>query len=245
MGRASSEQAAAALDELTAKVKGTATGAQQARDIVARTRADAEHSGDVLRQMIAAMSEIETSSAKVGEIISLINEIAFQTNLLALNAAVEAARAGEAGRGFAVVASEVRSLAQRSAEAAKEINQLIVASAQQVKTGVSLEGDTSAGLSRIVAQIGQVSGLVNDIAASATEQATGLAEVNTAVSQMDSTTQQNAAMVEQSTAASHALAHKAEELAQLTERFQLGQTERDTIVVRLGSSVGRIAEPTL
>ena len=222
---ASLEQTAAALDEITATVRKTAEGAKQARDVVARTRSDAERSGEVVRQAVAAMGGIEQSSRQIGQIIGVIDEIAFQTNLLALNAGVEAARAGDAGRGFAVVASEVRALAQRSAEAAKEIKALISASAQQVGSGVKLVGETGEALSRIVAQVAEVSGVVGEIASSAQEQATGLAEVNTAVNQMDQVTQQNAAMVEQSTAASHALARETEELAQLTGRFQLGQGE--------------------
>ena len=222
---ASLEQTAAALDEITATVRKTAEGARQARDVAGRTRSDAERSGEVVRQAVAAMSEIEQSSRQVGQIIGVIDEIAFQTNLLALNAGVEAARAGDAGRGFAVVASEVRALAQRSAEAAKEIKALISASAHQVGSGVKLVGETGEALSRIVAQVAEVSGVVGEIASSAQEQATGLAEVNTAVNQMDQVTQQNAAMVEQSTAASHALARETEQLAQLTGRFRLGQGE--------------------
>ena len=220
---ASLEQTAAALDEITATVRKTAEGAKQARDVAARTRSDAERSGEVVRQAVAAMGGIDQSSRQIGQIIGVIDEIAFQTNLLALNAGVEAARAGDAGRGFAVVASEVRALAQRSAEAAKEIKALISASAQQVGSGVKLVGETGDALSRIVAQVAEVSGVVGEIASSAQEQATGLAEVNTAVNQMDQVTQQNAAMVEQSTAASHALARETEQLAQLTGRFQLGQ----------------------
>ncbi len=171
------------------------------------------------------MGGIEKSSQQIGQIIGVIDEIAFQTNLLALNAGVEAARAGDAGRGFAVVASEVRALAQRSAEAAKEIKALISASAQQVGSGVKFVGETGEALSRIVAQVAEINSAVGEIASAAQEQATGLAEVNTAVNQMDQVTQQNAAMVEQSTAASHALAGEAEELARLTGRFQLGQEE--------------------
>ena len=220
---ASLEETAAALDEITATVRRTAEGAKQAREVAARTRSDAERSGEVVRQAVAAMGGIEQSSRQIGQIIGVIDEIAFQTNLLALNAGVEAARAGDAGRGFAVVASEVRALAQRSAEAAKEIKALISASAQQVDSGVKLVGETGEALSRIVGQVAEVSGVVGEIASSAQEQATALAEVNTAVNQMDQVTQQNAAMVEQSTAASHALARETEELAQLTGRFQLGQ----------------------
>jgi methyl-accepting chemotaxis protein len=168
------------------------------------------------------MAGIETSSREIGNIIGVIDEIAFQTNLLALNAGVEAARAGDAGRGFAVVATEVRALAQRSAEAAREIKTLISASGTQVETGVKLVGDTGKALSRIVEQVTRLNGLVMDIAASAQEQATGLGQVNSAVNAMDQTTQQNAAMVEQSTAASHGLAHEAEELARLVGQFSIG-----------------------
>ena len=151
----------------------------------------------------------------------MIDEIAFQTNLLALNAGVEAARAGEAGRGFAVVASEVRALAQRSAEAAKEIKGLISTSSKQVGLGVDLVGATGQSLAQIVSQVGELNGVVAEIAASAQEQATGLAEVNTAINQMDQVTQQNAAMVEQSTAASHSLSHDTGELVRLTEQFRI------------------------
>jgi len=221
---ASLEQTAAALDEITATVRATAEGAEQARSLVTRTTADAERSGAVVQEAVAAMGGIEQSSQKISQIIGVIDEIAFQTNLLALNAGVEAARAGDAGRGFAVVASEVRALAQRSADAAREIKALIHTSTQQVGSGVKLVGEAGQALGRIMAQVGEVSGVVAGIASSAREQASGLAEVNTAVNQMDQMTQQNAAMVEQSTAASHALAQEAEELAQLAQRFQVGDT---------------------
>ena len=221
---ASLEETAAALDEITATVRKTAEGASQARETVTAAKADAERSGIVVRDAVSAMSEIETSAQKISQIIGVIDEIAFQTNLLALNAGVEAARAGEAGRGFAVVASEVRALAQRSAEAAKEIKALISASSQQVDHGVNLVGETGKALERIVAQVAELSGVVAEIAASAQEQATGLQQVNTAVNQMDQVTQQNAAMVEQSTAASHALAGEAEGLTRLISRFEVGET---------------------
>ena len=174
------------------------------------------------------MGGIEHSSRQIGQIIGVIDEIAFQTNLLALNAGVEAARAGDAGRGFAVVASEVRGLAQRSADAARQIKTLISTSTQQVGRGVELVAETGRSLERIVGQVGQIDTVISQIAASSTEQASGLAQVNVAINQMDQTTQQNAAMVEQSTAATHSIAQEAEELARLTSRFQLGgDVQRD------------------
>jgi len=220
---ASLEQTAAALDQITATVRKTAEGASEARNLASTAKADAEKSGAVVGETVQAMSGIETSSKQISNIIGVIDEIAFQTNLLALNAGVEAARAGDAGRGFAVVATEVRALAQRSADAAKEIKALISASGKQVETGVKLVGETGKALTRIVEQVNRLSGLVSDIAASAQEQSTGLAEVNSAVNQMDQVTQQNAAMVEQATAASHSLAGEAEALAGLVGQFQVGE----------------------
>jgi methyl-accepting chemotaxis protein len=219
---ASLEETAAALDEITATVRKTAEGSKQANGVVATTRADAESSGQVVQETVAAMAEIEKSSKQISQIIGVIDEIAFQTNLLALNAGVEAARAGDAGRGFAVVASEVRALAQRSSEAAKEIKGLISASSQHVETGVELVGEAGKALQGIVSKVNEISGLVSEIAASAQEQATALAEVNTAINQMDQVTQQNAAMVEESTAASHSLTQEADELMNLMARFKTG-----------------------
>ena len=219
---ASLEETAAALDEITATVRKTAESSRHARQVVGQAKQAAEHSGEVVRQAVEAMSGIEQSSDKIGNIIGVIDEIAFQTNLLALNAGVEAARAGDAGRGFAVVASEVRALAQRSADAAKEIKTLISASSAQVEQGVDLVGQTGKALATIVAQVSEINGIVSEIAASAQEQATGLDQVNTAVNQMDQVTQQNAAMVEESTAASHALAKETEELSRVISSFDLG-----------------------
>ncbi|WP_425992732.1 methyl-accepting chemotaxis protein [Brevundimonas sp. TWP2-3-2] len=219
---ASLEETAAALDEITATVNRTASGARQASETVQAAKGDAETSGNVVRDAVGAMGAIEKSAQEISQIIGVIDEIAFQTNLLALNAGVEAARAGDAGRGFAVVASEVRALAQRSAEAAKEIKVLISASTSQVNAGVALVGQTGEALQRIVGRVAEIDGLVSEIAASAQEQATGLQQVNTAVNQMDQVTQQNAAMVEQSTAASHSLSQEAETLAGSVSRFQIG-----------------------
>ena len=216
------EETAVALDEITATVKRTAEGARDARAAVDAARAAAEASGAVVGRAITAMNEIETSSQQIGQIIGVIDEIAFQTNLLALNAGVEAARAGEAGKGFAVVASEVRALAQRSAESAKQIKDLISTSTSQVAEGVQLVGETGEALERITAEVTRINGLVVEIAASAQEQAAGLDQVNVAVNQMDQVTQQNAAMVEESTAASHALSREADNLSGLMSQFRVG-----------------------
>jgi len=218
---ASLEETAAALDQITATVNRTAEGARRASQTVQAAKGDAETSGEVVREAVDAMGEIEKSSQEISKIIGVIDEIAFQTNLLALNAGVEAARAGEAGRGFAVVASEVRALAQRSADAAKEIKTLISLSSRQVDTGVELVGQTGDALQRIVGRVAEIDGLVSEIAASAHEQAVGLQQVNTAINHMDQVTQQNAAMVEETTAASHALRQQAESLSGSVGRFQL------------------------
>jgi methyl-accepting chemotaxis protein len=219
---ASLEETAAALDQITATVKKTAEGAVEARKVVAVAKEDAETSGAVVRDAVGAMTRIEQSSHEISQIIGVIDEIAFQTNLLALNAGVEAARAGDAGKGFAVVASEVRALAQRSAQAAKEIKGLISASTEQVSQGVELVGATGRALSRIAEQIAQINGVVSEIAASAQEQATGLNQVNAAVNQMDQVTQQNAAMVEQATAAAHSLREETNAVSELMARFRIG-----------------------
>jgi methyl-accepting chemotaxis protein len=215
------EQTAAALDQLTASVRSAASGAQEVETIVADARKDADASGPVVQKAVAAMQAIEKSSSEISQIVGVIDDIAFQTNLLALNAGVEAARAGDAGRGFAVVAAEVRALAQRSSEAAKQIKALIAGSSEQVETGVDLVGQAGQVLHNIAAHIGHIAGLVSNIAAGAQEQSTGLAEINLGVTQLDKVTQQNAAMVEQSTASSHALNAASAGLGDLVARFRL------------------------
>ena len=224
---ASLEETAAALEQITATVARSAEGAIEAGGVVDGARREAVQGQDVVGRAIVAMGEIEQSSNQIGNIIGVIDEIAFQTNLLALNAGVEAARAGDAGRGFAVVASEVRALAQRSAEAAKEIKTLISASGQQVGAGVALVGDTGQALERIVDQITRLTAIAREISASSQEQSSGLQQVNIAVTQMDQVTQQNAAMVEESTAASHSLAQDARELDRMMGQFSLEEAAMD------------------
>ena len=221
---ASLEQTAAALDQITATVRNSAENSRHATQVVEAAKADAEKAGDVVRRAVDAIGEIARSSQQISQIIGVIDEIAFQTNLLALNAGVEAARAGDAGRGFAVVASEVRALAQRSANAAKEIKTLISSSADQVKGGVQLVAATGEALQRIIGEVTEINVIVTRIAGTAQEQSTGLAEVNTAINQMDQVTQQNAAMVEETTAASHALTGISGKLASLVAQFHLQDT---------------------
>ncbi|WP_244563642.1 methyl-accepting chemotaxis protein McpU [Ensifer aridi] len=218
---ASVEETAAALEEITTTVKDSAHRAEEVGALVARTRAGAEKSGEVVQNAVEAMHAIEKSSVEISNIIGVIDDIAFQTNLLALNAGVEAARAGEAGKGFAVVAQEVRELAQRSANAAKEIKALITTSGEQVRSGVTLVGDTGRALQAIVAEVQEINKHVSAIVTATREQSTGLQEINTAVNTMDQGTQQNAAMVEQQTAASHGLAQEAAALNALLAQFNL------------------------
>ena len=220
---ASLEETAAALDQITANVTNSSKRAEEARTVAVQASASAEHSGKVVANAVDAMRKIEDSSSKVSNIIGVIDEIAFQTNLLALNAGVEAARAGEAGKGFAVVAQEVRELAQRSAQAAKEIKDLIRNSSVEVGSGVKLVSETGEALATINQYIATINQHMDAIAISSREQSVGLSEVNTAVNQMDQVTQQNAAMVEEANAAGATLANEAGRLRELIAQFQLGE----------------------
>lgn len=220
---ASLEETAAALEEITSNVTATSHRTGEARDVVRNARDQAEKSGAVVRNAVTAMERIEQASKQISNIIGVIDEIAFQTNLLALNAGVEAARAGEAGKGFAVVAQEVRELAQRSANAAKEIKGLIANSTAAVSEGVKLVSDTGQGLTAIEELVLTINAHMDAIATAAHEQSSGLAEVNTAVNHMDQATQQNAAMVEEMNAAGAGLAGESQKLNELISRFQLGQ----------------------
>ncbi|MGV1753543.1 methyl-accepting chemotaxis protein [Agrobacterium sp. CG674] len=227
---ASVEETAAALEQITTTTQDATTRAQEADALVAKAREAAQTSGRVVERAIGAMQAISSSSGEISNIIGVIDDIAFQTNLLALNAGVEAARAGEAGKGFAVVAQEVRELAQRSAKAAKEIKGLITASGGQVKAGVELVGETGTVLQSIVAHVEDISARVQGIATAAREQLIGLQEINGAISTIDHTTQRNAAMVEESTAASHALSSDIVELNRLLKQFQFsGQTKEQSV----------------
>jgi methyl-accepting chemotaxis protein len=218
---ASLEETAAALDEITSTVKNSSQRADEASVMASNAKKGAEKSGTVVRNAINAMEKIEESSHKISQIITVIDDIAFQTNLLALNAGVEAARAGEAGRGFAVVAQEVRELAGRSANAAKEIKTLIETSSSQVGNGVALVNETGASLGEIEVEITRINDHIQSIVTVSTEQSSTLAEINAAVNQMDQMTQQNAAMVEQTNAATQGLSGEAVKLEGLVSRFKL------------------------
>ncbi|WP_106796476.1 methyl-accepting chemotaxis protein [Rhizobium sp. H4] len=215
------EEATAALGEMNAKAKDASNHAGRATGMMAETRNSAEHSAAVVREAIAAMQKIEGSSAQIGEIVNVIDEIAFQTNLLALNAGVEAARAGEAGKGFAVVAQEVRELALRSANAAKEIRSLISTSSSQVSTGVELVNRTGKALMEIEGQVEQVAGLIARIVSVSSEQAVAIGEINASVNALDEVTQRNAAMAAETVSACRALGGQTQTLEGVVSRFQI------------------------
>ncbi len=236
---ASLEETAAALDQITVNVANSSKRADEARKVAVLANEGAAQSGKVVANAVDAMQKIEQSSNEISNIIGVIDEIAFQTNLLALNAGVEAARAGEAGKGFAVVAQEVRELAQRSAKAAKEIKDLIRNSSVEVQSGVKLVSDTGAALKTIEGYIVSVNQHMESIATSAREQSVGLAEVNIAVNQMDQVTQQNAAMVEETSAAGATLANESGKLRELISQFQLGGALRRTASVMAASPAHR------
>ncbi len=220
---ASLEEASASINTVTAMTKETAVARIGVSAAIDEAHREARDGGTVVQQAVNAMSAIETSSQQISQIISVIDGIAFQTNLLALNAGVEAARAGDAGKGFAVVANEVRALAQRSAEAARDIKNLITTSGQHVESGVSLVGQTGEMLGRILTKVGEVNNLIASMAISTETQAQNMAQVNDTVNDIDKMTQQNAAMVEETTAAARSLADEAQEMRQLVSRFRLNR----------------------
>ena len=226
------EETSAALDEITAVVKNSSERAQEASQMVSEAKTDAGRSAEVVRDAVTAMGRIEQASSEISQIINVIDEIAFQTNLLALNAGVEAARAGDAGKGFAVVAQEVRELAQRSANAAKDIKGLITKSGTEVDAGVKLVHKTGEALTNIERQVIAINDHIQSIARAAQEQSAGLAEVNTAINQMDQVTQKNAAMVEETSAATHRLSEEARNLAQMIAWFRLAELSATAATMR-------------
>lgn len=228
------EETAAAMNQATHSMNTSASSANQIRESISQAHSEASEGGAVVLKAIEAMAQIEQSSQQIAQIIGVIDGIAFQTNLLALNAGVEAARAGDSGKGFAVVANEVRALAQRSADAARDIKGLITTSSQQVQGGVELVGETGKLLEKIVGRVGEINHSVVAMADAATAQASNLQQVNSAVSEMDRMTQQNAAMVEESTAASRSLADEAKSLLGLVSQFRAG-SERAAVPVLAGA----------
>jgi len=243
---ASIEETAASMHEVTTTVKQNADNAQAASQLAVAARDTAQKGGQVVQDAVIAVTQIEESAAKISDIVGLIDEIAFQTNLLALNASVEAARAGEAGKGFAVVAQEVRALAQRSANASKDIKALINASNAQVKTGAGLVNQAGSSLTEIVSGVKKVADIVAEIAAASREQSTGLEQINTAVGSMDEMTQRNGALVEETSAAAQSLANQAGELAALVQRYRINNAARpaaNAAVVPLRQPVKPAARP--
>ncbi|WP_430395769.1 methyl-accepting chemotaxis protein [Ferrovibrio sp.] len=235
---ASLEETAASMHEITTTVRQNAQNAQAANQMAGAARDTADKGGGIVAEAVQAMGRIESSADKIAEIMGVIDEIAFQTNLLALNASVEAARAGEAGKGFAVVAQEVRSLAQRSASASKEIKTLIQQSNAQVKAGSDLVNKAGASLTEIVDAIKQVSVIVAEITTASIEQSSGLEQINTAIANMDETTQRNGALVEETSAASQALSTQADDLANLVRRYR---TEANNATARRDAVLSRAA----
>ena len=242
------EETAAAMSEVTGSVQATAARAADVQRSITETNHEAHEGGEVVTQAIEAMAAIETSANEIGQIVALIDGIAFQTNLLALNAGVEAARAGDAGKGFAVVAAEVRALAQRSADSARDIKELITASADQVSSGVALVRETGDLLGNILGRVGEISEVITEIAVSAERQALNIQQVNDAVGEMDRTTQQNAAMVEQTTASTRDLANEASQLTDLVKTFRTRDIEKrkafaeaNAAEIRRRSAVGPVS----
>ncbi len=242
------EETASSMEQMTSTVKNNADNAAQANQLASAAREQAERGGSVVGAAVTAMGEINASSKRIADIISVIDEIAFQTNLLALNAAVEAARAGEQGRGFAVVASEVRNLASRSAEAAKEIKTLIQDSVGKVTEGTKLVDESGKALAEIVTRVKKVTDVMAEIASSSREQASGIEQVNKAITMMDDVTQQNAALVEEASAAAQALTEQASSLTQLISRYHVGEgsaEEAPRAAARPASTPTRAAAPVV
>jgi methyl-accepting chemotaxis protein len=237
------QETAASMEQLTATVKQNADSAQQASSLASSASSVAHKGSSVVNQVVATMEQISQSSAKIGDITGIIEGIAFQTNILALNAAVEAARAGEQGRGFAVVASEVRSLAQRSSSAAKEIKDLISSSAQTIQNGAALAGDAGKTMAEVTQAVARVTDIMQEIAAASGEQSRGIEQVNQAITQMDEVTQQNAALVEQAAAASQSLESQGRQLTESVAFFTVdAQTARQVMDSAMGHATVRVSE---
>ncbi|MFJ9451960.1 methyl-accepting chemotaxis protein [Herbaspirillum sp. NPDC101397] len=242
------EETASAIEQMTSTIKQNADNAHQANQLAVSASGIAMQGGEVMAQVVSTMNDIDTSSRKIVDIIGVIDGIAFQTNILALNAAVEAARAGEQGRGFAVVASEVRSLAQRSAAAAKEIKLLIDDSVARVDDGSKLVGKAGATMEEVVASVRRVTNIVAEISAASMEQRTGIEEINRAITQMDGVTQQNAALVEQAAAAAQSMQEQAERLSQAVSIFKLGDAvaaSDDVIIVDVTPKASKLPRKTV